>query len=209
MKSELKLWRPFSPPIGQIKMPQSLIDSLNQYTEELTNNKMLDKKLDYGSDLVGQVSQEIGITKEFLKKGLLEYFGFAVKNYINAYDGKSIKEFKLLKSWIVRQYKTEYNPIHWHSGHISGVAYLKLPDSFGESFQKNKKNNRNGKIVFSHGSKQFLSKSIMEFEPIVGDLYIFPNYLMHTVYPFYSEGERRSVSFNSIIDNAIFDDNHD
>ena len=96
MSSKLKLWRPFSPPIGQIKMPQSLIDSLNQYTEDVTNDKMLNDKLDYGSGLVGQVSQEIGITKEFLKKGLLEYFGFAVKNYINAYDGKSIKEFKLL-----------------------------------------------------------------------------------------------------------------
>ena len=96
MKPELKLWRPFSPPIGQIKMPESLIDSLNQYTEEVTNDKMLNHKLDYGSELVGQVSKEIGITTEFLKKGLLEYFGFAVKNYINAYDGKSIKEFKLL-----------------------------------------------------------------------------------------------------------------
>jgi len=32
---------------------------------------------------------------------------------------------------------------------------------------------------------------------------IFPNYLMHTAYPFFTEGERRSFSFNAEIDKSI------
>ena len=38
-----------------------------------------------------------------------------------------------------------------------------------------------------------------EFKPEVGDLFIFPSYMMHTVYPFFSDEERRSVSFNAFI----------
>ena len=52
---------------------------------------------------------------------------------------KKITNFNLLSSWIVRQFENEYNPIHTHGGHISGVGYLKLPTNFGETFQDNKK----------------------------------------------------------------------
>ena len=31
--------------------------------------------------------------------------------------------------------------------------------------------------------------------PKEGDIFLFPSYLLHTVYPFIGEGERRSVSF--------------
>ena len=34
---------------------------------------------------------------------------------------------------------------------------------------------------------------------------IFPNYLMHTAYPFNVEGERRSFSFNLEIDKKTLD----
>ena len=51
---------------------------------------------------------------------------------------------------MVCQYENDYNPIHWHSGHISGVAYLKVPENFGDSL---KKENRNGRIAFIHGSR--------------------------------------------------------
>ena len=49
----------------------------------------------------------------------------------------------------------------------------------------------------------FLSQSIYNVIPKVGDLLFFPNYLMHTAYPFYAEGERRSFSFNAEIDKSI------
>ncbi|HIA71042.1 TPA: hypothetical protein EYN98_34355 [Candidatus Poribacteria bacterium] len=32
--------------------------------------------------------------------------------------------------------------------------------------------------------------------PVVGDIYLFPNWLEHMVYPFEGKGERRSVAFN-------------
>ena len=60
---------------------------------------------------------------------------------------------------MVRQFEGEYNPTHWHSGHISAAGYLKLPDNFGATIQ-GKAKNANGKINFVHGSHQYLSSPI-------------------------------------------------
>ena len=105
----------------------------------------------------------------------------------------------------MRQFKNECNPSHWHSGHVSGVGYLKVPKKFGDTFQKSKPN-FNGYLQLIHGSKMFLCNSTLEIKPEVGDFYFFPNYLMHTVFPFTdTDEERRSVSFNAYIDAKIYD----
>ena len=119
---------------------------------------------------------------------------------MNKENIKNIKDIKIISLWVVRQFKGEYNPIHYHQGDISGVGYLKLPKNFSINKKiKNKKIRTNGTIDFINGQKAFLSKSIYNFIPKVGSLILFPNYLMHTAYPFNIEGERRSFSFNAKI----------
>ena len=49
---------------------------------------------------------------------------------------QKIKNFNLMRSWVVRQFQNEYNPVHWHTGHISGAGWLKLPDNFGTTNTK-------------------------------------------------------------------------
>ena len=73
----------------------------------------------------------------------------------------------------------------------------------GETLQKNKKVNHNGKLILIDGSKKLFCSPTYAITPRVGDFYLFPSYLMHSVYPFFnSEEERRSVSFNAKIDEA-------
>ena len=101
---------------------------------------------------------------------------------------------------VVWQLKNEYNPIHYHEWQLSGVGYLKIPKDMNQNkFVKNKKFKTNGTIDFINGQTNFLSKSIYNLNPKLGDLLIFPNYLMHTAYPFNVGGERRSFSFNAKI----------
>ena len=58
-----------------------------------------------------------------------------------------------------------------------------------------------GNIHFLHGNPADYYENQYQVVPKVGDMYLFPNYLLHTVYPFTdTEEERRSVSFNAIID---------
>ena len=54
-----------------------------------------------------------------------------------------------------------------------------------------------------YGSKSFMNNSIFNHKPRVRDLILFPNNLMHTAYPFKSDGERRSFSFNIDIDKKL------
>ena len=203
---DYKIFSPFGPSICKVKIPKNLQDELNKYVEEVIKNKKKTKELDHGKNLAGNVNQEIKLEENYMTKiGWDKFLARSVGNWINAYNGKKISSFKLVSSWIVRQFKNEYNPTHWHGGHISGVGYLKVPKKFGDTFQKSK-TNFNGYLQLIHGSKMFLCNSTLEIKPEVGDFYFFPNYLMHTVFPFSgTDEERRSVSFNAYIDAKIYD----
>jgi uncharacterized protein (TIGR02466 family) len=208
MAEEIKInvLRPFGPSIAKITMPTELVNNLNKYVDEIILDVGKLEKLDHGSKLAGNVKQEFKLEKEFIEKsGLLKFLAFGTSNWIKLSDQKEIKKFEIQESWIVRQFKNEYNPIHYHGGHISGVGYLKTPKNFGEYQQSSKRVNRNGQIVLVHGNRMFNSKATININPIVGDFYLFPNYLMHTVYPFSgNDDERRSISFNAEIDDEIY-----
>ena len=204
--NEIKVFKPFGPSIVKVVIPENLLSILNNYIDETIIDEKKIKKLDHGFKLAGNVQQEFQLEEEFVKSsGLLNFLFTAVQKWIELIEKKKITNFNLLSSWIVRQFENEYNPIHTHGGHISGVGYLKLPTNFGETFQDNKKNNFNGKLSLVHGSQMFSCKSTFTITPKVGDFYFFPNYLMHIVYPFYrKDEERRSISFNALIDENIY-----
>ena len=195
----------FGPPIGITNIPQLIIKNLNDFVDnEIDNNSELAKKLDHSHALVGQVKQEFKIPKEILEPDLFAFLLNITKHFIKIGTKKNITKFEIINSWVVRQFENEYNPIHYHGGHISGAGYIMLPESFGDSFQTSKKGNVNGHINFSYGVKQFMNNGHKSYKPKVGDFYIFPNYLYHSVNPFYGTGERRSISFNARIDEKIY-----
>ena len=204
-ESKLNIVRPFGPAIGSTNIPKTLIDKINNFIDELIKDKNKSKKLDYGKYLAGQVTQEINLPKEIIDGELLNFLIKITKVFVEGLTDKKVTKFQLISCWVVRQFQNEYNPTHWHNGHISGAGYLKLPDNFGSSKQPEKKINLNGKINFTHGSRQFLSMPIITEKPELGKIFLFPNYLMHSVNPFYGEGERRSISFNAYINKEIYD----
>lgn len=204
-EGKLQFLKPFGPSIAKVIIPENIIIKLNDYFENTIKSQEKLKKYDVGKDLAGNVSKEIGIDRQYIKDcGWLDFLAVASRTYIHHATGKIIKEFSLIDSWIVSQFKHEYNPTHWHSGHLSGAGYIKVPDTFGEPYQK-QKNNFNGQLQLIHGSRQFLSHSTYSITPKVGEFYIFPNYLMHTVFPFTgTDQERRSISFNANIDPEVY-----
>ena len=190
----MKIFRAFGPTIGKSKLSKKIITFLNTHIDK----SQLSKKNDYSSKLASQIQNEIKIPKAIVNKSLSKELIKNIKIYLNKSDVKKIKEIKIINLWVVRQLKNEYNPIHYHEGQLSGVGYLKIPKDMNQNkFVKNKKFKTNGTIDFINGQTNFLSKSIYNLNPKLGDLLIFPNYLMHTAYPFNVDGERRSFSFNA------------
>ena len=106
------------------------------------------------------------------------------------------------------QYKSHYERLGRIYARTNELIETFKPDEmaleapfFGKNVQSNKNSNSNGKLELIHGSKMFLCDSRISITPKVGDFYFFPNYLMHTVFPFKdSDEERRSISFNAQID---------
>tara|TARA_B100001173_G_scaffold21465_1_gene17160 strand:- start:51 stop:659 length:609 start_codon:yes stop_codon:yes gene_type:complete len=198
----MKVLSPFGPKIAIIKIPKNIINKINKEVDKILIDKKKLKKSDYSKKLVGQVKQEIKLEKKFIEKNLMKFIGSNVKKYIKKCTKRDVKKISLKNLWVVRQFKYEYNPIHFHSGNISGVGYLKIPSNITKSRKRLK---TNGTIDFIHGSKSFLNDSLFNHNPKIGDMILFPNYLMHTAYPFKREGERRSFSFNIDIDKKTFD----
>ena len=185
--------KPFGPTIGKTKISKKFFDKLNKEFDGKSNSK----KIDYSSKLASQIKNEIKISDNFIKKNLEKEIKINITKFLLKEKIKNIKDIKILNLWVVSQFKGEYNPIHYHEGDLSGVGYLKLPKGMtNNKMVKNKKLKTNGTIDFINGQRGFLSKSIYNVLPKVKDLLIFPNYLMHTAYPFNIDGERRSFSFN-------------
>jgi hypothetical protein len=204
---ELKIIKQFGPSVVKVKIPEKILNDLNQYINQTISDREKSKSIDLGKKLVGDVTQEFNIEPKFAEEiGWIKFLAACVHEWIRIETKIKIKNFTLKNTWVVRQYKNEYNPVHWHSGHISGAGFLKVPDTFGKHVQdKGDKEYFGGTLNLIHGTRQFMSNSKLKIIPEVGDFYIFPHYLMHTVYPFKgSDQERRSISFNANIDEEVF-----
>ena len=210
MKLKIQIIKPFGPSILKTTIPNEILNKLNNYIEKTVADKKKTNELDYGQNSAGDVTQGFNLEKKFVKEcGWLSFLASCVKEWIKNDQKKDITKFSIINSWVVRQFKDEYNPIHWHGGHISGVGFLKVPQTFGNHIQEKRgREYVGGKLDLIHGSRQFANNSIFRITPKVGDFYFFPNYLMHSVYPFYKKNEeRRSISFNALIDENIYNSN--
>ena len=205
-KIDIKVVRPFGPTYAHVRIPNRILDSLNDYIDNLIKDENKKAKLNFGESLVGDATQEFLIEKEIAEKsGWLNFLGTCIQKWIEIELNKKITKLDVIDTWVVRQFKNEYNPTHWHSGHISGAGFLKVPKTLGKYVQEKNKDYYGGALQLINGSRMFLSPSVEKIIPKVGDFYFFPHYLMHSVFPFKgTDEERRSISFNAKIDENIY-----
>ena len=209
-ENKIQVYKPFGPSIAKVSIPEDLIKKLNEYVDKIILDEDKSKELDWGKSLAGNVKQEFKLEPNFCdKSGFSNFLVKAVSKWIELSEKKRISKFEIISSWVVRQFQNEYNPVHMHGGHVSGAGFLKVPKTFGKHIQEEKAGSKNyagGTLNLIHGSKQFLSKATFQIKPEVGDFYFFPNYMMHTVYPFRdTDEERRSISFNAFVDQSVYD----
>ena len=117
----MKILAPFGPKIAKFKISKSIIKRMNDEVEKISRNRRLEKKYNYSKKLVGHVSKEIELSKNFINKNLKKVISSSVKNFIKKTCGKNTSKIKIKNLWVVSQYSSEFNPVHYHSGHISGV----------------------------------------------------------------------------------------
>ena len=132
----MKVLSPFGPKLGKIKIPTKIISQLNKEVDKIIESKLKTKRSDYSKKVVGQVYQEIQISKNFINKYLKKFITKQVSKYLIKSINIKPKKFVIKNLWVVRQFKNEYNPLHFHEGYVSAVGYLKVPKHLTKSKKK-------------------------------------------------------------------------
>ena len=209
--TDFRVEKHFGPFFGSCMLPQDATDALIKMSDELLSNKLSES---HGQSLAGVIDKEIKVYKSDMEKaGVDQLIESCVRSYVvhcaknhGFFNETHIFESMINSAWIVSQYANEYNPLHNHTGcDISAVIYLKIPNVKGRRNLESKKgkSDHDGDIAFVHsamGNRNFdaLEKGISNLSPKSGLLVMFPSYLIHTVYPFIGEGERRCLPFNAV-----------
>ena len=122
--------------------------------------------------------------------------------------------------WINYMKEMEYNPIHLHSHcSLTSIFYLNgysgdKPISSKDVSSRNRFNT-DGNTTFLYGSipagehafspfkngfsdkiQNFYGKSHIDIKPVLGEFFVFPSWLLHSVYPFKGKGKRITASVN-------------
>jgi hypothetical protein len=214
MNNKIKFYQPWSAPILHSSLSEIQIKELLEITDSILKGR---NKKSYNNQLAGEIENEWGIPTSIVE---LDSF----KNYIDDLSLKYLTSFAsqchyekdkipphlarfaqrlqkavLTSAWFNDQKDDEYNPIHNHTGILSGVLYLKIP----EYLPSRKNKDMDGTITFVENASDtdiIMTNSTLTISPKVGDIFLFPALLKHQVYPFRTvggRGIRRSLSFNT------------
>ena len=172
-------------------------------------------KKDFESRLAGMLKRQV----EFRDSSLFDkFFSDMFKMYDHALqdwtgDRNIIagggEMYNLESLWANFQGPGDFNPPHSHGGALSWVIYLQIPDELIEENKQYKGTSAGpGGITFTYGDGPREVITYQTYLPHTGDMYIFPAWLQHWVYPFKSDVERISVSgnvTNSVRIKAMYD----
>jgi len=166
-------------------------------------NESKEKNLDNRKHLAGMIDNEYYY--EDYESWFVPKFTPYINLYVNALTTHWLPDRKIGNSWyptglwINYQKANEYNPPHHHTGDLSFVIYLQVPDVLKNEYELSKgqrKNSGPGTINFDLGVEMPCSLSSFTKLPQEGDVFIFPAWLPHYAQAFKSDVERISVSGN-------------
>jgi uncharacterized protein (TIGR02466 family) len=194
----LDFFSPLGPLIARSRLPAALVQA---------TNALLDARI-AEREAQGPRVGELTLAPEDVQAGgeqsLASEVARRISSYMGTADDRPLTRVRYETFWMVRHFPGTFSPAHFHTGDLSGVMYLRVPDHIAnedaQATQSYVNARRAGYITFLIGGKQALSRSLISFRPQVGDLYLFPSWLLHAVEPFEGAGERRSMSFNALVD---------
>ena len=199
-------WNSFSLPnipLYDVKLPDNIVNRLWRYVDKsdlIRCNHNLAGNIAESYDLV---DEEDYFFNEVLKPVSLRYI--SENSHVNNFQSNHIssEDICLNKFWVNYQYKTEFNPMHIHTGIISFVIWLKIPTDGEEqhnlSISKNSNTPSASDFSFAYSDiiGNIQSYQIQLSPKDNGLMMIFPASLNHQVYPFYECDKKRvSISGN-------------
>jgi len=198
----------------EVFLPTKLVDDLNTYLDEYRETT---EKKSLAHTLVGQIHQGEQLLMNHRHDLLKDYYQFITNmgvTYLQAFGNitghhHENKIIDIDELWSVHSYEGDYNPIHDHGTKtltgISTTTWTKVPEQIGRQSHKTLYNDSgacDGFLAFTYGRNEIMNTKRLRppqsciIKPEVGKQLMFPSWLQHMVYPFFGEGERRTVAAN-------------
>ncbi len=203
-------------------LPEETINNINKYLDELVLAK---NKKDHSKTLVGQIKNGEQLTIDInhpLMEGYKEITISLCKEYMKIFKEKSGNNNIFTENtkldfdevWSVHSFDGDYNPRHDHitksKTGLSTTLWTKVPqqiidnpDMTDTNFSPNESSGHLDGCIdfqpFDHGSRVSHDLHLggtLTVKPTVSKMFIFPSWLLHSVYPFRGPGERRTIASN-------------
>ena len=79
----IKVIRPFGPSIARVKMPNDLVQNLNEYIDKIILDENKSNDLNHGDKLAGHVTQEFKLENEFaVSSGFQKFLASGVSSWM-------------------------------------------------------------------------------------------------------------------------------
>ena len=145
-----------------------------------------------GEDRSDRLAGECSYQPEWLDQE--QWIEHLCKEYLKTFKPElQNNKLDIFASWLVFQKGDNFNPIHNHSGDISGVIYLDCPeDVINENWQQGHSKQAGLDILLNNGE-------LFHIRPKPGTGVLFHSLTNHCAYPYKTETDaiRLSASFNA------------
>ena len=180
--------------ILKFDLPMDFIDDINEVYDK--HNEQMPAQ---NQELAGKIADEKKVNT-IITEEMKKVFQTCFDKYMKM---RGLTKWDCVPGpcWVNEMKSGEYNPTHFHTSidsdmGLSSVLMLKRPDWYGVEASREEKP-ANGWLEFSGGDQSPLSISQTRVDVQVGEFYVFPYTLLHSVYPFNSTDEvRRTLSYN-------------
>lgn len=192
MVSQNEILRPFGPIILKSKIDDDIFEIIQRSVETSRTNKSSPPQYLSGQFIFGSNKDLSLSTTDY--NTLLTWLKSKATEYGNAMGDRQVanlsQNLTLPIIWVNYQYAGDFNPIHTHSGELSFIMYIKIPDYINEQPSA-------GDINWRYGEQLPLVKNTLNIAPKEQEFYMFPAWLDHYVWPFSnSKDVRISVAGN-------------
>ena len=171
------------------KLTTSDLSFIKELAENSRNNDT------FGKNLAGNILEQrsgAGMNIEQQQK-LFSIFSQHVEHFVKyERQQEQINGFNVEAVWFNYMKANEFNPLHSHSGYISGIVMVDVPLEIAEELNEDIETNAR-----CPGHLEFVcDRDIHRVSPIEGEIYLFRSDFKHQVYPFKSMVERITMSWN-------------
>jgi len=134
---------------------------------------------------------DVKSVRDYVEGACREY----MHNVISTSGRQELQSFEpvMISAWTIRQEPGDYQALHNHEAHLSGVSYIDVPD-FEDGYESDGCIEFRFPVIRNPAHLIFVDQ--WRYRPEAGTSVVFPSYIAHGVYPWKGQGHRTCIAWD-------------